>query len=346
MVMNYILSVETKLPFNFVLEPGYVGPQSRHLLDQLNLNAIPYGAAFLPQNQDPTKNPAATLGSSALNRDFLRPYPGYGDISIHREGSSSNYNSLQLSVNRRFSSGFFFGLHYTLSKALGVQSGDGDFIRIDSNTRFANYGPLSFDRKHTFAANWIYDFPSFFKNNAATHFLLDGWQISGSFLYQTGSPFGVGFSIPGINNENLTGSYTEGARIHLIGNPQDGTTSSPYNRLNPAAFDAPGPGDRGLGAGVNYLRNPGINTWSMSLQKAFKMKERYELQLRADAFNLLNHTQFSGYNAGINYRSLTDHSITNLYLKHDSTVNNINSFGTVSGARDPRILPLVVRLRF
>src|SRR5260370_6341854 len=128
MVMNYILSVETKLPFNFVLDTAYVGSKTRHLLDQLNLNAIPYGAAFQPQNQDPTKNPAATLGSSALNRDFLRPYPGYGDISIHREGSSSNYNSLQLSVNRRFLSRLFFWFPYTPSATPGGSPGGHEVV--------------------------------------------------------------------------------------------------------------------------------------------------------------------------------------------------------------------------
>ena len=81
------------------------------------------------------------------------------------------------------------------------------------------------------------------------------------------------------------------------------------------------------------------------------------LELRADAFNVFNHTQFggvggngtvnnNGINATINYRSLTDPTPTNLYLKPDGTVNDKNGFGTVSGARDPRIMQLVVRFRF
>jgi hypothetical protein len=345
-VMNYNLGIQTQLPYKFVLDTAYVGSQSRHLLDKLNLNAIPYGTTFLPQNQDPTKNPNAVLGSSAYDANFLRPYAGFGDISIHREGSYANYNSLQVSVNRRFSGGFFFGLAYTFSKALGITSADGDFVRIDGNTRRVNYGPLSFDRTHTFALNAIYELPSFFKNHAVGHAVLDGWQLSGVFSYQTGSPFGVGFSIPGIGNQQLTGSYTEGARIHVIGDPKTGTTDSPYNRLNPASFAPPQPGDLGLGASVNYLRNPGINDVDFFVQKSFAIKERYQFQLRVDAFNVLNHTQFSGYNATINYTSLTNSTVTNLPFKADGTVNNINGFGTVNGARDPRILQLVARFRF
>jgi hypothetical protein len=286
------------------------------------------------------------LGSQALDRNFLRPYPGYGDISIHREGSYANYNSLQVSASRRLERGLFVGLHYTWSKALGLTTNDGDFIRIDGNNRHANYGPLGIDRSHTLALNSIYEVPSLFKGNAVGHFLLDGWQLSGIFFYQTGSPFGVGFSIPGANNENLTGSYTEGARIHLIGDPKDTTTSSPYNRLNPAAFAPPVAGDLGLGAPSNYLRNPGVNNIDFTLQKSFKLKERYEFQIRADAFNVLNHTQFSGYNATINYTNITNHTITNLPFKADGSINNINGFGTVNGARDPRIMQLVARFRF
>ena len=84
------------------------------------------------------------------------------------------------------------------------------------------------------------------------------------------------------------------------------------------------------------------------------MKERYQIQLRADAFNVLNHTQFgggggannSGVNATINYKSLTDHTITNLPFNANGSINNINGFGTIAQARDPRIMQLAVRVRF
>jgi hypothetical protein len=71
-----------------------------------------------------------------------------------------------------------------------------------------------------------------------------------------------------------------------------------------------------------------------------------------DAFNVFNHTQFSGVNATVNYTAtvvnglITNPVVTNNYLKADGTVNNINGFGTVNGARDPRILQLLLRLQF
>ena len=105
-------------------------------------------------------------------------------------------------------------------------------------------------------------------------------------------------------------------------------------------------GSIGLESGVNYLTGPGVNVWDLSLQKAFNITERVHLQLRGDAFNAFNHTQFSGINSTVNYASYTNLTPTNLYLKADGTVNNINGFGTVNGARDPRIMQLVVRLQF
>jgi hypothetical protein len=347
---NFSFGIQYKLPFQFVLDTAYVGSLSRHQLDKENINAIPYGATFLPQNQDPTKvaaNSNATLGSNAYDRDFLRPFPGYGDISIHRYGSSSNYNSLQVGLNRRFSHGFQFGLAYTWGKALGVTGADGDFVRIDNLTRFANYGPIAaIDRRQTFAANYIYDLPAIFGKHKIAHSLLDGWQISGLTRFQSGAPYSVGFSVPNIGNQQLTGSYTEGARIQIVGDPLANTSGDPYNRINAAAFAPPQPGNIGLGAGVNYLTGPGINNTDLSVQKTFQITERKSLQLRGDAFNVFNHTQFSGYNTTVNFSGLTNPTVTNLFLKPNGTINDLNGFGTVSGARDPRIMQLVMRFVF
>jgi len=153
-------------------------------------------------------------------------------------------------------------------------------------------------------------------------------------------------NIAGVGNQNLTGSYTEGARINLVGNPLNGTSQDPYNRLNPVAFTMPPVGTIGLTAPVNYLIRPGFVNYDFSLQKAFAIKERVHMQLRADAFNVFNHTQFNGINSTLNFASLTNPNPINLPFNADGTLRDKNGFGTVSGARDPRILQLVVRLQF
>ncbi|HKX31327.1 MAG TPA: TonB-dependent receptor [Blastocatellia bacterium] len=350
-VYSFSLGVQAKLPADLLLDVAYVGSLSRHLLQRLNLNAVPYGATFMAENQDPTKaaaNPNAPLGSNAFDSVFLRPSQGYGNITLHQMGGTSNYNSLQVGLNRRFARGLFFGLSYTWSKALTTVTNDGDFIRIDDQTRLANYGPAGFDRRHNFTVNYIYDLPSLSRrlgrDHAAARMILDGWQISGITRFQSGAPYGVGYSIPNFGNPNITGSYTEPGRVRLIGDPSQGASDNPYQRLNPAAFAAPGVGSLGLGAPVNYLVGPGVNTWDLSFQKTFAFNEKMRLQLRADAFNVFNHTQFSGINSTLNFRSSTDLTPANL-PNSDGSVNK-DGFGTVSGARDPRIMQLVVRFQF
>ena len=341
------LEVQQELPSHILAAIAYVSTISSQLLQQVNLNAIPYGATFLPQNQDPVKvkqNPTAALGANAKDENFLRPYPGYGDLAQYQNGGSSNYHSLQIAVNRRYANGLFFSLAYTWSKALGVTSNDGDYARIDGRTRQINYGPLQFDRRHTFASNIIYPFPSIFHSNGILHTVIDGWQVASIIRFQTGAPYNPAFNVAGYNNQTLTGSYTEGPRLRLIGNPYQGTDKTPYNRLNPAAFAAPLVGDPGIGAiGAYAFTGPGSDNVDLALQKEFKVRERYNFQLRADAFNVFNHTQFNGINNTINFSGPNNGSFTN---PASNTPSQYNGFGSVSGAADPRIVQLLGRITF
>ncbi len=359
-VYNYSLGIQTKLPGQFVLDTSYVGSQARHQLERLNLNAIPYGATFLPSNVDPTKPASALPGQQAYDANFLRPYQGYGDITLKQFGGTANYNSMQVTLQRRFTNGFTTAVAYTWAKSLGTSDDRTNFNRIDSNTRLANYALTQLHRAHTVNINYVYELPSLFKGRARA--LLDGWQLSGITTFQTGQAYSPGYSIGGVGIQNITGSYTEPARLALIGNPNTGS-DNPYNRLNPKAFAAPRVGSIGLEAPRNYVIGPGINNWNISLQKSFSIKERARLELRADAFNAFNHTQFSGINSTLNFSNanavsggvfgtlsngvFTPVKPSNLYLNDAGTaVNNKNGFGTVSGARDPRIVQLVIRLAF
>src|SRR5262249_4609813 len=96
----------------------------------------------------------------------------------------------------------------------------------------------------------------------------------------------------------------------------------------------------------NNLRGPGINNWDMSLQKNVAITERAQLRLRIEAFNVFNHTQFSGYNSNLNFSGLTNPTPTNLPLDSSGKVVNSGGFGSVSGVRDPRILQVVIKIDF
>ena len=342
------IGIQHKLPLDSVLDVSYVGTVASHLLQRRNINAPYYGAAFQPQNQDPTQA-ASTNGSGALPLDFLRPYQGFGNISYIEPAASSNYHSLQSSINRRFKKGLLLGVTHTWSKALGTQANDLPGIngfgapRIDNNNRQANYGPQDFDRRHNFNVNWVYEFPKV-ATNQALGFLVNNWQLSGIYRYQTGAPYNVGFSIPGLpSGYGLTGTQQiEGARIVVNGNPGSGASSDPYRQFNVSAFTTPGLGSVGLESGRNFLYRSPINSWDMSLSKEFHIKERAKLEIRLDTFNTLNHTQFDSVNSTLNVVSLTNPTPTNLA----SDTGNRNGFGSISAVRPPRNLQLVARFSF
>ena len=136
----------------------------------MQINAVPFGATFLPQNQDPTRVPSATPGATALPNDFLRPYRGYGDIRMWDYSGYADYKALQTSVTRRFDRGFMVSGFWVWSKAQGINNTDfaaGVPNLSDEQTRRLDYGLLDYDRTHNFTVNAIYQTPSVTSNRGA-----------------------------------------------------------------------------------------------------------------------------------------------------------------------------------
>jgi hypothetical protein len=350
---NYSLGIESRLPYSLLLNVSYVGSVSNHLLDTLNLNPVPFGAAFLPQNQDPTlqkASPNALAGTNALLSQFLRPYVGFNDITEYLFVGNSNYNSLQASLNRRFASGLMLGVNYTRSRCMDTNDSFAA-IRFDQYTHMALYGPCGFDVPNNFVANYVYPFPKFASrlglgNNRMAKAVLDDWQISGQTMFQSGTPYSPSFSATGASGVNFTGTPSWGAALLCVGNPTSGTSDSPYSRLNASAFALPAVGSIGLGCSRNLLRGPGVNDWDMSLQKTVPFGEKARLMLRGEAFNIFNHTQFSGVNRSLTFSSLTNPVPTNLPYNSSGQLVNINGFGSISGVRSARVLQLVAKFVF
>jgi hypothetical protein len=342
----YNLGVQYKLPFESVLDVSYVGTSGQHLLQRRSINAPAYGAAYLPQNQDPTAAPSSVPGATALPVDFLRPYQGFGQIQYIEPSTSSNYHSLQTSLNRRFSRGLLLGVNYGWSKALGTASADlpnvqnfGAPNNLD-NSR-ANYGPLDFDIRHNFSANFVYELPKATQSKAIGYALND-WQLSGIYHYVTGQPYNIGINVSGISAYTLTGTQNvEGARIVLLKNPGSGHSSDPYHMFDATAFALPTPGSTGFESGRNFLYRSPINSLDLSLAKRFRFKERAELRFQIDAFNALNHTQFNNVGSTFN-GALGATTPTNLAAEK----SNPTGFGGVTSVRPPRNLQLSARVQF
>ena len=153
-------------------------------------------------------------------------------------------------------------------------------------------------------------------------------------------------SVSGLSNINFTGTSNWGPKLLCVSDPLSGTSSDPYNRLNPSGFALPPVGSIGLGCSRNNLQGPGLNNWDLSLQKTVQVKERFRVVLRGEAFNVFNHTQFTGINSTLNFSGLTNPTYTNLPYNSSGKLTNITGFGTVSGVASPRTMQLVMKVQF
>jgi hypothetical protein len=325
---NWSLGVQREIGFDTVLDVAYVGNMGRHIEQTYNLNEVPYGARFLPQNQDPT-NPGLPL-----NDNFFRPYAGWGNITAQNFGGNSSYHSLQAQARRRLAHGFSFGAAYTWSKALD----NGINVTTYLPNRPWNYEESSFDRTHVVAANYTWEAPRLAGlHPGAVRWLVCNWMISGITRFQSGAPLDMPYLGMAnlISGADLTGGG-DGWRPVIVGNPviAKGQRSF-YRYFNPAAFAAPFGPYRSGNAPATFARGPGINNWDLAIARQFRFKmgeKGMVFTVRGEAFNAFNHTQFSGVN------------VTPIFDQTGAQVNP--AFGQVTSVRDPRIMQFMLRLAF
>jgi hypothetical protein len=357
-VYNYSAGIQRELPAQFFADISYVGSQSRHLWLAEPFNYAPFGSAWLPQTQDPTTTPRFD-GTTNVGVNTYRPYAGYTSGSQFTWGTSANYNSMQIAVNRR-KGPLQFGLAYVWSKALGVGVGH------PTDTRDYGYGPLTQDRTQSLAINYIYDFPNLARPgsllaNPVTKAVLNGWQLSGLTSMSSGAPVNIGasavlpintsYTVSGVSgptlNRQITGSEDVAPRVVLTCNPN----LSPGDRtidafVNTSCFAPASKGSIGLDSGYNRLRGPGINQWDMNLFKNIQVGERGpRIQLRLEAYNAFNHTQWASFNSNIVFNSAG--KVINLPTQLGGTGGRLG-FGTLNSIRanSQRILQIAVKLYF
>jgi hypothetical protein len=353
-VQQWNVGIQRKLWRNLIFDIAYVGSKSEDLLRQVQINSVPRGATFLPENQDPTRPPSSTPGASALPTDLLRPYQGYNTIRMWDYSGYSNYHALQTGVNRRFDNGFLFSAFYVWSKALGINNDDfsaGAPNQTDQEIRRLDYSYVAHDRPHNFVVNFIYQTPRVAEGLLAG--VANDWQFSGVYRWTSGRPYNIEYSIPGIGAANLSGTDNPAARVVLTCDPGRGWSSDPYRQFDASCFAPPQPGSDGAESARYFLHGPPINNLDLSISKLIPIKNAVKFEVRLDLFNALNHTQFQGTSANntginnrVNFASLTDRTITNLPYDANGNLVRPNGFGTISGVAQPRTLQLVTRFTF
>ncbi|MGB9182339.1 MAG: carboxypeptidase regulatory-like domain-containing protein [Pyrinomonadaceae bacterium] len=323
--MQYSVGIQRTLFKDAVIEVAYVGTKGDHLLRQLDINQAQPGQREAVTAQLRASGVLTATQTVAVN--YIRPYLGYSNIVDRRTVASSNYNSLQVSFNKRFSHNFQLGAVYTWSKNLTDASTDrADRPQNPLDTTLER-ALSQFDRSHIFTTNFLYDIPFFNRRSDIAGTLLGGWQISGIYSAQTGTPLTITQS-----GDTLTtniGAAASTLRPNSIGDPHG--TGSVTQWFNTAAF-APALTTYGT-SGRGIIRGPGINNWDMSVMKTFRFTESANLQFRTEFFNAFNHPQYN--NPGVNAT-----------FAANGTISNPTTFGVITTSRNPRIIQFGLKLNF
>lgn len=347
-VYSYSLGIQHEIGRGTTLDIAYVGTLGRHLVTSRNANAVPYGAAFQQANQDPNCSlwnggPVPTVqpnmdpayqaagynfngwcakGWAAYTNAYLVPYAGYGQIPYLEFNGNSNYNSLQASVQRRFTKGLTFGAAYTWSKSMVTASDDQDEQNpVNQNL---DYRAAPWDNTQVFAANYVYDLPNLTKHFGGPKWLsyvTDNFELSGVTQAISGAPVDLN------NNYAFPSGSLDGG--NMWGNIPFYYTADRQGNPSLPAVGFPQRGTRDI------LRYGGIQNWDMSLFKNLPLgrNEARYMQLRLEAFNAFNHPNFTGQNYGYSVNGPWEYSDPTTLI---SIAKNSN-FGT--NASTPNTAP-------
>jgi hypothetical protein len=330
---NWSFGVQRDVGFKTSLDLSYVGNVGRHLIQRRQQNAFPYGTNFQGNAYDPS------APDVPLPANFLRPVRGYGDIGYIEFASSSNYQSMQTRLNRRFSRTFTFGMSWTWSKAMDLVDNAGSYVNPFLDYRMRNYGKAGFDRVHNFSVNYIYRFPQFSRRwrNRFSRKALDGWELSGVTRFQSGAPLGLSYStVAGTDITGTSGVAGVDTRVILTGDPNlPKSERTIYRHFRTEVVKPPVRTDFGMGnAPKDPIRGPGINNFDLSLFKNTRITKdgKHTVQFRFEAYNAFNHVQFSSVDTAARF---------------DTNGMNVNGrFGQYTAARDARRVQLGLRWSF
>lgn len=308
-VDNWNLEVDQQLGANTALSMAYVGSHS----GRLDLGGL-HNTAELPGPGD-----AATVASR-------RPFPYITPTNYDTSAGNSNYNALQIAINRRTGQGLTYLVSYTWSKSIDLAcSGDYGAEGCELQNADDPRGDRSvsgFDLTHSFTGSFTYELPlgrgkSFNPSNKVLRHLADGWQLNAIVILHSGVPYDVTYQGDLANTGNTF------VRANLVGDPDLAHRTS-AEWINKSAFAIPSPYTFG-DLGRNSLRSDWYRDLDCSFFRRFPIRERVQLEFRAEAFNATNSVVFAA----------------------PGDVINGPNFGVVtSTANTPRQLQVALKLAF
>ena len=370
-ITSYTASVQQELPGHMQMLVAYVGSTGRNLFLRSITNLI----------TSVTTNPVTGVGTP------VRQFGGrFAEIDYKTSGGTDQYHSLQTSLQRRFARGLSLGAQYTWAHELGTSSGSNEATTAADPYDFrSEYGRGTFDIRHSLNATVLYDLPfghgRILSLTGPLDTLLGGFQVGGIVNFRSGLPIDVLITRPDIAYVGNLGTAYAGQTFSapvLVGGlvqttavsnvPGGGNTRNvrrpnvvggvnPYLKagrqfLNPAAFSTPAVGTFG-NARRNDLTGPVLSQFDLTLQKNFKVAERFSLDFHADAYNVLNHPNYANPGTVRLTQTLATGPGTGSQPGTPFTLSNAGSFGSLTstvgnqvGIGDNRQIQLSLRAIF
>jgi hypothetical protein len=289
-VQSWHFTVQQELAKDVLLDVAYVGNHS------VGLNVLSDANQALPNPQ-----------GQNLNLLARRPIQGFTDIEIAYDGGFGSYEGLQVKLEKKNSKGLYFLNSFTWSKALdnapgNLENYDGDNSRINYYNTKIERGLSGYNQPLNDTLSVLYDLPvghgrRFNVTNKALDYVAGGWSLNMINTMTSGLPIDVGYSAS--SQQQVSDLVSERPNL-VAGQPLYLSTGNPVNYLNPAAYTVPNYTQPFGNAPRNNVKTPFVYETDFGLHKNFAITESRYLQFRAEAFNLLNKTNFatvSGTNA-------------------------------------------------
>lgn len=336
-LQHWSLDIQQQLTKNTIVTVGYYGSRGVHLIGAYELNELAprvalnsmcaTGASTTPTV--PCMVPGTAFFSSAATNilDQIRPYRGYRSLNIVQPRYNSNYHSLQVFGQHRFSNNSQVSIAYTWAKNLTDNQTDRSTAPQNSYDIYSDYGRASLDRRHVLIGSYIYEIPFFRSQKGFVGKVFGGWEIQGIATYQTGIPFTATTSSFDPAGLGFIPALIAGGRPNITCNPNVGAPQTQQQWFNTSCFtpnpaasatnipNVVGSSPRGI------IEGPSLRRVDFTLSKNLRFNESLRLQLRAELFNVFNTTNFSNLSTNV-------------------TAAN---FGQAIAARDPRTVQLGIK---
>ena len=289
------LNIEQQLGNQVLITFGYLGTFGHHL------------SATNAENTNQVAPDKMALLATTKNTQTLRPFPQFGNVSIiATDEGQSNYNAFNAGIKKRYAGGFQYGINYTWSKFIDNQEARNELAAYPGTDAFTDYynpqdrrGLSGNDIRNRIIGSALYELPVgpgkwIHPSSNWVNVFAAGWTVGAISEIHSGTALSV------IDSTNNTGSYSDGVRPNLVGNPNDLSGSRPRAQRTHEWFDtsafAQNPPFTFGNAPRTFGRGPALATTDASLLKDFKIAEISTLQFRAEALNVFNHANLANPN--------------------------------------------------